>query len=367
MSCRPVDDDTVHGCPDGGCTRASTPVCGIKVNRVIHAWFQQRGTEQQIVEQSRRATMCRAIRQVATIVGVTEEVRAYYAGFGEREWHCLESMADGRIEFAVTCDALAQYLPRHARVLDLGGGPGRYTIWLAQRGHRVTLVDLSHEMLELARQRIHEAGIDGQIDAIVETDARNLSAWADNSFDAVVCLGPFYHLPEAYDRDRVAAELRRVLVGNGVAFVALMPALAFLRRSLAMPDERRHLLEPGFIRHVLDDGVFINDVPGRFTQGYGVKLDDVGPFFSRFGFEQLALLSSESLTVGLETVLAELLTDEALRELVFQLAISHAGDASTLGLARHLLYVLVANVQMVALLANPSYRRPSTQGLPPCC
>jgi ubiquinone/menaquinone biosynthesis C-methylase UbiE len=270
---------------------------------------------------------------------VTEDVRAYYAGFGQREWDRLEHMPDGRIEFAVTCDALARYLPPGVRVLDLGGGPGRYTIWLAQRGHRVTLADLSPDMLAIARQRIREAGVESRVEAVIDADARDLSTWADGSFDAVVCLGPFYHLPNADDRDRAAAELRRVLAGDGVVFVALMPALAFLRRSLALPDERRHLRAPGFVERVLRDGVFVNDVPGRFTQGYRIKLEEVDPFFSRFDFEQVALLSTESLTVGLEAVLPELLADEALRQLVVELAIGHAGDPSILGLARHLLYV----------------------------
>jgi len=60
-------------------------------------------------------------------------VRAYYAGFGEREWRRLGKPADGRAEFAVTCHALGRHLPPGARVLDLGGGgPCRYTIWLAR-------------------------------------------------------------------------------------------------------------------------------------------------------------------------------------------------------------------------------------------
>jgi len=270
---------------------------------------------------------------------VTEDVRAYYAGFGEREWDRLEQMSDGRIEFDVTCAALAQYLPPGARVLDLGGGPGRYTIWLAQRGHRVTLADLSPALLVLAQQRIREAGLDDRVEAITEADARDLGAWADGSFDAVVCLGPFYHLPAADDRAQAAAEVRRVLVDDGIVFIALMPALAFLRRTLALPDERRHLLEAGFVERVLHDGVFVNDVPGRFTQGYGVTLDEVESFFAHFGFEQVALRSAESLTVGLETALPALLADERLGALVVELAIAHAGDPSILGLARHLLYV----------------------------
>ena len=61
----------------------------------------------------------------------SDAVRAYYASFGEREWARLENPDDGAIEFTVTCQTLATYLPSRARVLDIGGGPGRYTIWLA--------------------------------------------------------------------------------------------------------------------------------------------------------------------------------------------------------------------------------------------
>ena len=250
---------------------------------------------------------------------------------------CLEHPADGQVEFAVRCSALGRYLPRGGRVLDLGGGPGRYAIWLAEHGHRVTLADLSPELLAITRERVDAASV--KLDAIVEVDARNLSAWAGGSFDAVVCLGPFDHLTEANDRARAASEVARVLVDGGVAFIALMPILAFLRRTLAVPDERRHLPDPGFLERVLHQGIFVNGVPGRFTQGYGVRPDDVGPFFRGFGFEQLALLSTESLTVGVESELPVLLKDPVLARAVLQLAIDHAGDPGILDLARHLMYV----------------------------
>ena len=83
-----------------------------------------------------------------------DAVRSYYANSGEREWARLENPDDGALEFEVTCHTLAKYLPSNARVLDMGGGPGRYTIWLAQRGHRVVLADLSPELLSIARAKI---------------------------------------------------------------------------------------------------------------------------------------------------------------------------------------------------------------------
>ncbi len=270
---------------------------------------------------------------------VVDDVRAYYAAFGEREWRRLDNAADGRVEFAVTCYALARYLPPGARVLDLGGGPGRYTTWLARRGHHVTLADVSPELLSMARERIAEAGVGDRVESVVEADARDLSAWGDGAFGAVVNLGPFYHLPDPPDRATAAVEMRRVLGPGGVAFVALMPRLAFLRRTLAIADERRHVLDPSFVERVLEDGVFLNDVPGRFTQGYGVRPEEVGPFFAGYQFEQLALLSSESLTVGLEGALPALLADARLAEIVLELPQRWATDPSVLGLPNHLLYV----------------------------
>ena len=81
------------------------------------------------------------------------EVRNYYAQFGEREWDRLSNPADGAVELAVNCRVIARYLPQGARVLDIGGGPGRYAMWLAQQGHRVVLADLSSDLLFFARDR----------------------------------------------------------------------------------------------------------------------------------------------------------------------------------------------------------------------
>jgi hypothetical protein len=57
------------------------------------------------------------------------------------------------------------------------------------------------------------------------------------------------------------------------------------------------------------------------------------------GFDVLALLSTESITVGLQNALPELLADESLAAAVLSLAINYAAEPSTLGFAYHLLYV----------------------------
>jgi S-adenosylmethionine-dependent methyltransferase len=267
-------------------------------------------------------------------------VRAYYASFGEREWARLENPDDGAVEFAITCHTLATYLPPGARVLDIGGGPGRYAIWLAQRGHRVVLADLSPELLSLARTKVDQAGVGAMVEEIVEADTCDLSRWAGGAFDAALCLGPFYHLPDPEDRHRAATELARVLRPGGTALVALMPRYGFLRRTLAIPDERHHLAQPDFVARLLEDGVFVNDIPGRFTDGYGVRPEEVAPTFEGYGFTALALLSAEGLVVDIQRALSELAEDDPeTHQAAFDLVLRTASDPSILGMASHLLYV----------------------------
>ncbi len=268
------------------------------------------------------------------------EVRAYYDSLGEREWARLTRPRDGVVEFAVNSHAIAAHLPPGARVLDIGGGPGRYAIWLAQRGHRIVLADLSPELLALAQELVAAAGLGALVEEVVEADACDLSRWPDGAFDAALALGPFYHLPNPADRERAAAELARVLRPGGLAFVALMPRYAFLRRTLAIPDERRHLARPEFVERVLGQGLFINDVPGRFTGGYGVHPEEVAPFFERQGFAMLALLASEGIIPDMQGQLAELaVSNPDAHQAMLDVVIRTASDPSILGLSNHLLYI----------------------------
>jgi SAM-dependent methyltransferase len=267
-------------------------------------------------------------------------VRTYYDSFGEREWERLARPADGVVEFTVTVRAIEAYLPAGARVLDIGGGPGRYTRWLAERGHRVVLADLSPQLIALARDTVAASPAAALVEDIAVADACDLSRWADGSFDAALALGPFYHLPDADDRERAARELGRVVRAGGVVFVALMPRYAFLRRTLALVDERHHLATPDFVARVLDGGVFENDIPGRFTGGYGARPEEVAPFFARHGFDARALLAAESIVPDLQEQLAALAVDDpgAYRR-TLDVLVHVADDPSILGLANHLLYV----------------------------
>ena len=227
-----------------------------------------------------------------------------------------------------------------SRVIDVGGGPGRYAIWLAQRGHTVSLIDLSPELLAIARTRVHDAGLDRRVAEIAEADACDLSRWTSGSFDAALSLGPFDHLPNTADRVAAARELARVTRVGGYVFVAAMPRLAFLRRTLSLPDEWHHLLDAAWMRRVLEDGVFENEIPGRFSLGYGVRPGEIEHLLESQGFATVEVRSAQSLSVGAPEAVGEILTaGGALAAAVERLMIDLSVDPSVIAGTGHLLYV----------------------------
>src|SRR2546421_10450493 len=120
------------------------------------------------------------------------QVENHYDSGPELEWERLERH---RTEFALTMLTLHEYLPPPPTyILDIGGGPGRYSIALTQQGYTVPLLDLSRRNLTFARSKAHEAG--GQLAGYIHGNELSLSQFAEQSYDAVLLLGPVYQLLE---------------------------------------------------------------------------------------------------------------------------------------------------------------------------
>jgi len=259
----------------------------------------------------------------------------YYASFHRREWERLET-GEGRLEFEITTSLLAEALPGTGHVLDIGGGPGRYSQWLRRSEYDVTLADLSPNLLELARQHLGP----GIATEIVEADIRDLSRWPAGSFDATLALGPFYHLTDEADRHRALREVMRVTVPGGPIAIALMSKYAFLRRTLAIPDERHRMGDTAFTAEVIDHGIFHNEIPGRFTEGHGVDPANAVADFEAAGLTTAVMASTHGFATGLESQIDSMrLEDPAAYEETLRVLKTTAADPSLLGTAGHLLYI----------------------------
>src|SRR5689334_19493617 len=166
-----------------------------------------------------------------------EKVTAFYARGLERD---RLATGAGALEFARTQALLQRYLPTPpALVADIGGGPGRYAVWLAEQGYRVHLVDPVPLHVEQARAAATTHHI--ELAGAEIGDARELPL-PNASMDAVLLLGPLYHLPERADRLLALREARRVCRAGGVVVAATISRYASMLDGL----RKGYLEDPAF-------------------------------------------------------------------------------------------------------------------------
>ena len=263
-------------------------------------------------------------------------VARYYDGLDE--WARLET-PEGRLEHLMTRRALDTFLRQPCRVLDLGGGPGRYALELAAAGHTVELVDLSPALVDEARRRADEAGLAGRLACSVG-DACDLAGFADASFDAVLALGPFYHLPDAADRACALAEIARVLRPSGLLAASFIPRLAGLAGLLERLARHPEQMGPNPLMRALATGVFRNASEQGFQEGWFPYVDEAERAFAAAGFATLELRSLRGLAHAVAEHVVPLADADPKRfALAVELLETTSGRAEVLETCAHALWV----------------------------
>jgi SAM-dependent methyltransferase len=255
------------------------------------------------------------------------DLQAYYARDEERDRLALGL---GRVEFCRTIEVLQRTLPPPGAVIaDIGGGPGRYTDWLVDSGYDVIHRDLVAHHVDQVRDR-HQNRVDSAIG-----DARALDL-ADDSVDAVLLLGPLYHLEDSHDRLQALREARRVVRHRGVVHAAAVSRWA--PRLHGMLVQRVHVQYPvmnDLIDAVEHTGVMPPLHDASFT-GYAHTPDELR------GEVLASKLTLESL-VGLEGIafalpdVDERMDDPHERALLFDVLRAVESVPDLLGLGPHLL------------------------------
>jgi len=212
-------------------------------------------------------------------------IRDYYER-GLEAGRLTGGFPSGPLEFERTKEIISRYLSAPPlKIIDVGGGPGLYSAWLADRGDDVHLVDPVRLHVDQARSA--HARITAEIG-----DARQLPH-ADDSFDTVLLLGPLYHLVAREDRLSALSEARRVVRSSGWVFAAAISRYAALFDLLVRADR---LHDPEIFRlveDVVETGVFRGQVSQLFTTAYFHLPDDLREEVKAAGFELKALLNIE--------------------------------------------------------------------------
>jgi ubiquinone/menaquinone biosynthesis C-methylase UbiE len=265
---------------------------------------------------------------------IPEEIIGYYQEVAEEG-----RLATGpfQLEFARTKEVVLRFLPpAPATILDVGGAAGAYALWLAEMGYQVHLIDPVPRLVEEARRRSEASS--NRIQTCQVGDARDLP-FSDGTADAVLLLGPLYHITETAERLCALREVYRVLQPGGVVFAAAISRYASALDGLA----RDLFVDPSFaaiVQQDLERGQHRNET-GKwdyFTTAYFHRPDELQAEVVSAGFTCQGVFGLE----GPGWILSDFdarWADPRKREDLLRVARALEKETSIVGLSAHLLAV----------------------------
>ena len=239
-----------------------------------------------------------------------------------------------QLEYDLTWRYLTRYLPPAGSILEIGAGTGRYTLDLCRRGYSVTAVDLSAALLQRCQQRLEAEGRYGQVQIVV-ADARDLQAVVGTAFDAVLLMGPLYHLVFEEDRHLAIRQAADRLRNGGLLFSAHLSRLGVFGDLMRRMPE---WIERGEeVRSLLDRGRRPDDQPRGGFRGYFARVSEIRPLHEALGIQTVVLAGIEPAISADDESYNQLQAPQ--RDLWLNLLEEVSSDETTVGASRHLLYV----------------------------
>lgn len=181
-------------------------------------------------------------------------MRAYYDELGSTEWDRLEKDIGGRVSLEVHRQFLSRFIQHGDRVLEIGAGPGRFTLELIDLGARVAVTDFSPVQLDLNRTRFADST---SVESWEILDVCDTSKYEDGEFDAVVAYGG--PLSYAFENiDEAMEGLFRIVRPGGVVVASVMSLL-------------------GTWRHLLEDTLIVAETLGEDVNDAILRTGDLRP------------------------------------------------------------------------------------------
>ena len=243
----------------------------------------------------------------------------------------------GMVEFYRSKEIISQYIHRTGTIYDIGGGIGKYSEWLAEKGHNVTMIELAPTAVEYAAKNM-KSPFKAEVG-----DARMLNK-PDNSADVVLLMGPLYHLQSRDDRNKVLKEAYRVLKSGG-----LLIAAGISRFSCATWALSKYGNENNF----LDDDIYLNMIMQEMETGVHNRPKEYPFFIADAYFHTTDEMKIELCDNGFEIInyhavegsswitptLDEKWKDPASRERILKIIHATEHEESVMGMSPHFLII----------------------------
>lgn len=215
-------------------------------------------------------------------------IRNFYDQNSQQEWDRLDRHP---YEFAITTHMMDRYIKAGDSILDIGGGPGRYSLHYLEKGNPVTLTDLSQGNIDFAMRLASERELPLRS---LACDALLIQEYVEDKFDHVFLMGPLYHLLDEAERIQAVKSAIAMLKPNGILYASFLLMFSgiiyFLREApeqVVQPSEQVWL---DAVRQQISWG------GNAFTRAFFIDQDKVLPFMQQFDLEILHLFGQEGIT-----------------------------------------------------------------------
>jgi len=169
----------------------------------------------------------------------------------------------------------------------------------------------------------------------VVADARDLGEVTEREFEAVLLMGPLYHLVVEADRKMALREAFDRLKEGGVIFSSFISRFGVIGDLLKnLPDWIEKQAE---VRWLLDKGRRPDDQPRGGFRGYFARVSEIVPLHEALGFETMVVAGIEPAISADDESYNKL--EGKKRQLWLDLLYDVSTEGTSIGASRHLLYV----------------------------
>jgi SAM-dependent methyltransferase len=185
----------------------------------------------------------------------------------------------------------------------------------------------------LAKQKASEAGF--PLRGYFTGTATDLTCFSQDSYDAVLCLGPLYHLTHPDDRSRALREAIRVLKPGGLLAVSFLSSYAHIFDLVSRDPTLILEWDIAALANRCRSSSF-EDGDRVFTSSYYIEPFEVSGLMAAFPLEKLALIGAQGLVAQGQGMLIKSGPDVLDRWIQLSIAVAETNGA--LGSSIHLVY-----------------------------
>ena len=234
----------------------------------------------------------------------------------------------GQVEYLTTMAYIQRYLQSGMRILEIGAATGRYSHTLARMGYQVDAVELVQHNIDL----FHTLTQPGEKVTIRQGNAKDLSFFADNTFDVTLLLGPMYHLFTEEEQIKALSEAIRVTKKGGIVFAAYCGNDA----TMVQYCFGRGMLKEQRYRDLVDFETFkASSDPAELFQLY--RREEIDGLMEHFSAERLHFVGTDMATNYMRREITEM--DEELFELYLKYHFTICERPDMVGVSHHFLDV----------------------------